>query len=80
MTLLSQIQQRRGRAVSSASQQQDLRLSYVIWQEGVDPFLVLVELLSPGTEQEDLGKTLPEVNRPPTKWEVYSGSRFSEVQ
>lgn len=54
----------------SASQQQDLRLSYVIWQEGVDPFLV-VELLSPGTEQEDLRKTLPEVNRPPTKWEVY---------
>lgn len=45
----------------SASQQQDLRLSYVIWQEGIDPFLV-VELLSPGTEQEDLGKTLQEVN------------------
>ncbi len=39
-------------------------------KEGVDPFLV-VELLSPGTEQEDLGKTLREVNRPPTKWEVY---------
>lgn len=56
--------------VPSASQQQDLRLSYVIWQEGIDPFLV-VELLSPGTEQEDLGKTLREVNRPPTKWEVY---------
>lgn len=54
----------------SASQQQDLRLSYVIWQEGIDPFLI-VELLSPGTEQEDLGKTLREVNRPPTKWEVY---------
>ncbi|MEH1951378.1 MAG: Uma2 family endonuclease [Nostoc sp.] len=54
----------------SAGQQQDLRLSYVIWQEGIDPFLV-VELLSPGTEQEDLGKTLREVNRPPTKWEVY---------
>ncbi len=34
------------------------------------PFLV-VELLSPGTEQEDLGKTLREVNQPPTKWEVY---------
>lgn len=32
----------------------DLRSSYVIWQEGVDPFVV-VELLSPGTEKEDLG-------------------------
>ncbi|WP_041555728.1 Uma2 family endonuclease [Nostoc sp. PCC 7524] len=56
--------------VSGATQQQDLRLSYVIWQEGVAPFLV-VELLSPGTEQEDLGQTLREVNKPPTKWEVY---------
>ncbi len=56
--------------VPSATQQQDLRLSYVIWQEGVAPFLV-VELLSPSTEQEDLGKTLREVNQPPTKWEVY---------
>lgn len=33
----------------------DLRLSYVIWQEGIAP-LVVVELLSPGTEAEDLGK------------------------
>ncbi|MGB3491700.1 MAG: Uma2 family endonuclease [Elainellaceae cyanobacterium] len=32
----------------------DLRSSYVIWQEGVTPFIV-VELLSPGTEKEDLG-------------------------
>jgi Uma2 family endonuclease len=51
-------------------QGQDLRLSYVVWQEGVNP-LVVVELLSPGTEQEDLGKTLREVNKPPTKWQVY---------
>jgi Uma2 family endonuclease len=50
--------------------QQELRLSYVIWQEGVRPFLV-VELLSPGTEAEDLGQTLREVNQPPPKWEVY---------
>ncbi|MBD2168743.1 Uma2 family endonuclease [Calothrix membranacea FACHB-236] len=56
--------------VAGASQQQDLRLSYVVWQEGINPFLV-VELLSPGTEQEDLGRTLREVNQPPTKWEVY---------
>ena len=52
------------------TQQQDLRWSYVIWQEGVAPLLV-VELLSPGTTQEDLGQTLREVNQPPTKWEVY---------
>jgi Uma2 family endonuclease len=32
----------------------DLRSSYVIWQEGVSPFVV-VELLSPGTANEDLG-------------------------
>ncbi|MGH1397187.1 MAG: Uma2 family endonuclease [Trichormus sp.] len=56
--------------VPNASQQQNLRLSYVIWQEGVTPFLI-VELLSPGTEQEDLGTTLREVNKPPSKWEVY---------
>ncbi len=48
----------------------DLRWSYVIWIEQVSPFLV-VELLSPGTEAEDLGQTLREVNRPPTKWQVY---------
>ncbi|WP_017325411.1 Uma2 family endonuclease [Synechococcus sp. PCC 7336] len=48
----------------------DLRLSYVIWQEGVSPFVV-VELLSPGTEREDLGKTQPQQDRPPTKWQVY---------
>lgn len=34
------------------------------------PFLV-VELLSLGTEGEDLGQTLREVAKPPTKWEVY---------
>ena len=50
--------------------EQKLRLSYVIWQEGVSPF-VLVELLSPGTEGEDLGETEPEEGKPPTKWEVY---------
>ncbi len=56
--------------VASGSQQSDLRLSYVTWQETVNPFLV-VELLSPGTEAEDLGQTLREVNQPPTKWQVY---------
>ncbi|MBH8574086.1 Uma2 family endonuclease [Nostocaceae cyanobacterium CENA369] len=51
-------------------EQQELRLSYVTWQEGVNPFVV-VELLSPGTEKEDLGQTLRDANQPPTKWEVY---------
>ena len=49
---------------------EDLRLSYVIWQEGFSPFVV-VELLSPGTEKEDLGETTSSVSQPPTKWEVY---------
>ncbi len=48
----------------------DLRLSYVVWQEGISPFII-VELLSPGTEREDLGQTLRDVAKPPTKWEVY---------
>ncbi|MDQ3012830.1 MAG: Uma2 family endonuclease [Acidobacteriota bacterium] len=48
----------------------DSRLSYVVWQEGVDP-LIVVELLSPGTEKEDLGQRLRDANKPPTKWEVY---------
>jgi Uma2 family endonuclease len=48
----------------------NLRLSYVIWQEGVRPFVV-VELLSPGTEDEDLGRTLRNADQPPTKWNVY---------
>jgi Uma2 family endonuclease len=56
--------------VPRAAEQQELRLSYVIWQEGVAPFLA-VELLSPGTESEDLGQRLREINQPPTKWEVY---------
>ncbi|MBW4559498.1 MAG: Uma2 family endonuclease [Trichormus sp. ATA11-4-KO1] len=51
-------------------QQKELRLSYVTWQEGVNPFIV-VELLSPGTEKEDLGQILRDANQPPTKWEVY---------
>jgi Uma2 family endonuclease len=51
-------------------EQRDLRLSYVVWQEGVNPFIV-VELLSPGTEREDLGQTLRDVEQPPRKWEVY---------
>ncbi|MCL1463855.1 Uma2 family endonuclease [Argonema galeatum A003/A1] len=48
----------------------DLRSSYVIWQEEVSPFVV-VELLSPGTEDEDLGRTVRQRGNPPTKWQVY---------
>jgi len=48
----------------------ELRLSYVTWQEGVRP-LVVVELLSPSTRNEDLGKTKAQPNSPPTKWQVY---------
>ena len=48
----------------------DLRLSYVVWQEKANPFIV-VELLSPGTEKEDLGQTLRDASKPPTKWQVY---------
>jgi Uma2 family endonuclease len=48
----------------------DLRLSYVIWQEGVSPTIV-VELLSPGTENQDLGQELRQPGEPPTKWTVY---------
>ncbi|WP_333215400.1 Uma2 family endonuclease [Microcoleus sp. S36b_A4] len=56
--------------VSRFQEQENLRLSYVVWQEGVNPFLI-VEFLSPGTEEEDLGQTVRRVDRPPTKWEVY---------
>ncbi|MBD2384313.1 Uma2 family endonuclease [Cylindrospermum sp. FACHB-282] len=56
--------------VSRLYEQQELRLSYVVWQEGVDPFVV-VEFLSPGTEKEDLGQTLRDASLPPTKWLVY---------
>jgi Uma2 family endonuclease len=56
--------------VSRLYEQRDLRLSYVLWQEGISPFIV-IELLSPGTEKEDLGQTLRDAEQPPTKWEVY---------
>ncbi|MFK0732570.1 MAG: Uma2 family endonuclease [Gloeotrichia echinulata GP01] len=56
--------------VSRAQQQTDMRLSYVVWQEAIAPFLV-VELLSPGTEAEDLGQTVRDAKKPPTKWLVY---------
>ena len=51
-------------------EEQDMRLSYVIWQEEIVPSVV-VELLSPSTEKEDLGLTQRKPDEPPTKWEVY---------
>lgn len=57
----------------------DLRNSYVVWQEGVSP-LVVVEFLSPGTETEDLGPFYGDgessnasngQSTPPKKWHVY---------
>ncbi|OCR01426.1 hypothetical protein BCD67_23530 [Oscillatoriales cyanobacterium USR001] len=48
----------------------ELRLSYVMWQEKVSP-LVVVELLSDGTEEEDLGLKEELAHKPPTKWRVY---------
>jgi Uma2 family endonuclease len=47
----------------------ELRLSYVMWQEKVKP-IVVIELLSPSTRDEDLGRSRRK-GEPPTKWEVY---------
>lgn len=55
---------------TTTDRQEELRWSYVTWQEGVNPFLV-VELLSPGTEDEDLGQKLRELGKPAQKWDVY---------
>ena len=52
---------------------QTLRLSYLVWQERANP-LIVVELLSPSTEKEDLGQKVKKRvsdNDPPSKWEVY---------
>lgn len=56
--------------VSRLYKQRELRMSYVVWQEEVNPFMV-VELLSPSTQREDLGETSRQENEPPTKWQVY---------
>jgi Uma2 family endonuclease len=56
--------------VAPARTQADLRLSYVFWQEKVSPFLV-VELLSPSTEDDDLGKIGQQKGQPTVKWDVY---------
>jgi Uma2 family endonuclease len=45
----------------------DLRRSYVLWQEGKSPDVV-VEFLSPGTEQDDLGRFYD------ATWQIPDGS------
>ena len=62
--------------VPRSDRQEDLRWSYLIWQESVSPFLA-IELLSPGTEAEDLGRAVRPIDRPPGKWEVYE--RFLRI-
>ena len=49
---------------------EDLRMSYVTWDENVSP-TVAVELISPGTAMSDLGEIEREPNGTPTKWKVY---------
>lgn len=56
----------------------DMRLSYVVWQEGVNPFVV-VELLSPGTEKEDLGETDQE-KLPPESEKLVDNGQTIEPQ
>jgi Uma2 family endonuclease len=51
-------------------QDREMRQSYVLWDEGKSPLLV-VELISEGTEAEDLGRNVRKIGSPPTKWEVY---------
>jgi Uma2 family endonuclease len=48
----------------------ELRMSYVVWQEEVSPS-VIVELISEGTEKEDLGETESTEGEAPTKWDAY---------
>jgi Uma2 family endonuclease len=50
--------------------ERDMRKSYVMWDEGVSPS-VIVELLSDGTDKEDLGLTESRPGKAPTKWDVY---------
>jgi Uma2 family endonuclease len=55
--------------ISRLYEGRDLRLSYVMWQEGVRP-IVVMEFLSPSTRDEDLGQSQRQ-GKQPTKWEVY---------
>jgi Uma2 family endonuclease len=48
----------------------EVRQSYSIWEEQVNP-LIVIELLSPSTQQQDLGKDSRKPNQPPRLWDVY---------
>ena len=50
--------------------QGEMRSSYVVWKEKVRPYII-VEFLSLGTEDEDLGRKPAKPDRPPNKWTVY---------
>ena len=63
--------------VSRLYDEVDMRLSYVVWQEGVNPF-VIVELLSPGTEKEDLRDDRENV--PPASAGVADNGQISQEQ
>jgi Uma2 family endonuclease len=56
--------------VSSLDERWYLRFRYVVWHEKIAPFIV-VKLLFPGIEADDLGRNVQEASQPPTKWEVY---------
>lgn len=56
----------------------ELRMSYVTWQEGVNPF-VIVELLSPGTEKEDLGENTDEEKLPAQSGNTAGNGQVLEV-
>lgn len=49
---------------------QNIRRSYVSWQERFNP-LIVIEFLSDETATEDLGQTPAGVDAIPTKWDVY---------
>ncbi|MDM8531102.1 Uma2 family endonuclease [Anaerolineales bacterium HSG25] len=48
----------------------DMRSSYVVWDEGIPPYIV-IEFLSPSSMDEDLGRTEEKSGQPPPKWKVY---------
>ncbi len=57
----------------------DLRRSYVIWQEGQSPE-VIVEFLSPGTEAEDLGRFYDETAKIPDDSPIVESAVPSEQE
>jgi Uma2 family endonuclease len=52
----------------------DLRLSYVVWQEGQSPHVV-VEFLSPSTEREDLGRFYTPADQAPGEPSPFGADR-----